>query len=326
MSRLKFTIVAVFLVFLAGILAITLYTYNLLGEDVSLDERSDALVDPQEEVFTQMSGLSWKYETVSDSSEDRTNSYRIVFPVFFDEKSDLYNQMIKHVIVINDKDSFIPYENYDINEAIAQSESVQAFSQKTSKEFLDFCVSLQSGISEVEGIVLPCEKQIDISITNTSNNLVIIDYITYLYYGGVNGESILNTYNLFIYDDNFQLLKLEDIIVDGQLDTLLEIADNVFRFKFNVSVDESLNGIGFNFDDNKFALSSNDYSFRFEPDGLLFSYALGEISSYSDGLISFIIPYTLLYNVMKPKFLQQIDSIRSVVNNVGYNDSFENVQ
>ncbi len=69
---------------------------------------------------------------------------------------------------------------------------------------------------------------------------------------------------------------------------LTALAEKQFRKNHNLTASESLTAAGFNFDNDKFALSSN---FGFTQKGIIFYYNNYDIAAYSEGASELAIPF-----------------------------------
>ena len=85
-----------------------------------------------------------------------------------------------------------------------------------------------------------------------------------------------------------EIIELPDILIDGYLDELNNIAEPIFRKEKELTEDINLTEAGFWFDDDKFGVSNN---FTIGKDGLTFYYNSYEITSYAYGPTELFIPY-----------------------------------
>ncbi|OKS86554.1 DUF3298 and DUF4163 domain-containing protein [Mucilaginibacter polytrichastri] len=91
-------------------------------------------------------------------------------------------------------------------------------------------------------------------------------------------------------------LTLKDILVDGGLPQLNQVAEKIFRKQENLSDTSSLKNDYF-FKDNKFSLNEN---FLISPIGLRFVYNQYEIKPYAAGKTDLVIPYTQIKKLLRP--------------------------
>ncbi|WP_165438725.1 DUF3298 and DUF4163 domain-containing protein [Albibacterium indicum] len=98
-------------------------------------------------------------------------------------------------------------------------------------------------------------------------------------------------------------INLNEIIADGKMDSLTQIAETVFLENEKKARGEEAPISSFFFEDNKFTLNDN---FLLKKDSLLFLYNIYEIKPYSDGITELAIPYTQIENLLTPKAKEYI--------------------
>ncbi len=103
------------------------------------------------------------------------------------------------------------------------------------------------------------------------------------------------------------ILTLNDLTYDdAQLEQLKIMAEEQFRFSYELLEDENLEDAGFHFLDGEFYLTEN---FAFTDFGLLFYYNVYEVAPYATGPIAVELPYDDLENILRTKWLKQQDQL-----------------
>jgi hypothetical protein len=95
-------------------------------------------------------------------------------------------------------------------------------------------------------------------------------------------------------------LSLNDVVKEGGVDQLTDVAERHFRQTRKLAEDADLKLAGFSFNDGQFALPDN---FGFAVDGLIFYYNSYEIAPYYFGPTEVKIPYEEVRELLRPEFL-----------------------
>jgi hypothetical protein len=96
-------------------------------------------------------------------------------------------------------------------------------------------------------------------------------------------------------------LALSDVLVEGALPRLTQIAERYFRKERELAPDADLKEAGFWWEDGRFHLNGN---FAIGEKSLLFFYNQYEIASYVDGPTEIEIPFEEITALLRPKFRQ----------------------
>lgn len=135
-----------------------------------------------------------------------------------------------------------------------------------------------------------------------SETIITVAMSSYQFTGGAHP----NTYTAFLNFDRQtgQLLKWPDILVDST--AFAHLAEQQFRKARQIGSNTALDKAGF-FWGGAFHPPSN---FSLEENGLRLFYNNYEIAPYALGPTDFVITYSQLSDVVKPKFIAQADSTR----------------
>jgi len=127
------------------------------------------------------------------------------------------------------------------------------------------------------------------------DNILSCTFREYSYLGGAhpNTFSTFTNFNL----KSGEILDLSDILIDGFLNELNDIAEPIFRKEKDLKEDINLTEAGFWFDDDEFSVNNN---FSIGKDGLSFLYNNYEITSYAYGPTKIFIPYKSIKKLIKP--------------------------
>jgi hypothetical protein len=94
-------------------------------------------------------------------------------------------------------------------------------------------------------------------------------------------------------------VQLSDILKDGALPKLTEVAEGYFRRERNLAPDADLKEEGFSFfKDNRFALNEN---FGIGEDALVFTFNAYEVAPYAWGPTEFAIPFSVIRDLLRPE-------------------------
>ncbi len=141
------------------------------------------------------------------------------------------------------------------------------------------------------------EWEIDRKAKNNFNddNILSCTFSEYSYLGGAHPNTFLTLTNFNLKSG--EIIELPDILIDGYLDELNNIAEPIFRKEKELTEDINLTEAGFWFDDDKFGVSNN---FTIGKDGLTFYYNSYEITAYAYGPTELFIPYKSIKKLIIP--------------------------
>ncbi len=136
----------------------------------------------------------------------------------------------------------------------------------------------QDILEEFPEETIPYEIKIrsELSFQNKKIISVLID--SYAFTGGAHGNK--NTTFINFYSKNGQQINNNYLFKD--FNKFRDFAEKVFRAKYTILENESINNPGFYFENNKFKLPEN---IGFTTDSVILYYNQYEISSYADGPI-----------------------------------------
>jgi len=126
-------------------------------------------------------------------------------------------------------------------------------------------------------------------------NILCCEFREYSYLGGAHPNSFLTFANFNL--NSAEIINLSDILIDGYLDELNNIAEQIFRKEKELADEINLTEAGFWFDDDKFSVNHN---FTIGKDGLTFYYNSYEITAYAYGPTEMFIPYNSIKKLIKP--------------------------
>ena len=224
--------------------------------------------------------LTYTYDSVrvyskhipkNDYGRIDTSKAVISYPTF---KNDTLNQFIKRRVF----DSFAQEEPATSYEAIANS---------FIKGYDDFVLTDKETHQSWYLII-------KINVLKQSPNYVALKYIHSDYVGGAHGNTMISFLN---YDPKTNKeIKLDSLIQTGKMDTLVAIAESIFRKNEKLTPTESLEEKYF-FEKGKFSLAM---SFYVNEKGLVFLYNPYEIKAYAAGYTELIIPFSAIKDIAKP--------------------------
>lgn len=128
-----------------------------------------------------------------------------------------------------------------------------------------------------------------------SQNLLTLQLDAYTYSGGAHGASFRSFINYDIAQK--KVLLLNDILKNNYRDSLLQVAERVFRKNEGLAQQGPLPKDAYFFKGNKFDLSN---AYAFTPQGILFLYNEYEIKPYAAGRTELLVKYGLLKNLLRP--------------------------
>jgi|SRR5690554_3684068 len=125
----------------------------------------------------------------------------------------------------------------------------------------------------------------EVSITEIYNSpeLICFEMRQYLYTGGAHGYGTTSFLN--IDPETGYEVSTDDVIIDKK--KFIAFAESKFRSQQNIDKDQSINEVGFWFEDDTFYLPE---TVGFTSDSIIFVYNQYDIASYADGPIELKIP------------------------------------
>ena len=144
------------------------------------------------------------------------------------------------------------------------------------------------------------EWEIERKVDNNFNddNILSCTSSEYSFLGGAHPNTHLRFINFNLKSG--EIIDLSDILIDGFLNELNNIAEPIFRKEKELEEDINLTAAGFWFDDDEFSVNNN---FSIGKDGLSFLYNNYEITSYAYGPTEIFIPYKSIKKLIKPNGL-----------------------
>jgi hypothetical protein len=97
--------------------------------------------------------------------------------------------------------------------------------------------------------------------------------------------------------DTGAAITLEELIVEGGIEQLTAVGEEIFRTAHELAPDIALDDAGFWFDDGVFALNDN---FLVSTDALFFYYNEYEVAAYAVGPTELLIPYERIGSLLRP--------------------------
>ena len=135
----------------------------------------------------------------------------------------------------------------------------------------------------------------NIKIAYASEDLVTLVYSEEGNTGGAHPFSGQRYYVMNL--QNGQQMTLKDLLNPGYEGEINVIAEQAFRDSRNIAPDVSLEGEGFWFQNNTFAINNN---FGILEDGLAFHFNAYEVAPYAMGTSDFTIPYEDIMSLIPP--------------------------
>ena len=137
-------------------------------------------------------------------------------------------------------------------------------------------------------------------ITIDISNVTPTTYTVLVTHSEFSGEPYINSYfTLKNYlRKNGKLLKYKDLFKKGAMQEFIKIAKTVFKKEYKLKANEDLRGEKTGWYKNQFQLPEN---FAITKDGLWLSYNVYEVTPRSVAPPEFLIPYSKLRNIIKPK-------------------------
>lgn len=227
--------------------------------------------------------LSYTYDSIKVYSKYLPNSNQkiidttkasITFPLF---KNDTLNQYIKRKV----------FDYFDEKE--------------TATSFKDVASSFINGYDDFvksnPGTQQSWFLIIKINVLKQTKNYISLKYIHSDYAGGAHGYTGISFLN---YNPQTNTsITIDSLIQKDKMNSLIKIAERIFRKNEKLSATESLEGKYF-FDKGKFTLAQNFY---ISDKGLVFWYNPYEIKSYAEGTTELIVPFSALKSIAKNSIL-----------------------
>lgn len=228
--------------------------------------------------------IKYEYKTAhfiqkNDKIEDSSLLFRssIIYPLI-DNK--------QNAILADSINTFIQYSTF----------GGYRTAEEATKAFVEDCIKQTTG---EEGLSMLGWESIDsISIAGNMSSAVSLRRMHYSYTGGAHGNPS-ESYVSFA-TNNGKRLKFEDIVEKGKLSELETINITHLKLARNIKEQSTLEESGLFVKGDKVALPS---SFALTRKGLLIAYDYYEIASYADGVISYIIPFNKLKDILKDEFI-----------------------
>jgi len=167
--------------------------------------------------------------------------------------------------------------------------------EELMQNFIDEYISFKKEFPETQQ-----EWKIERKATNnfSDDNILSCKFSEYSYLGGAHPNTFLTFTNFNLKSG--EIIDLPDILIDGFLDELNNIAEPIFRKEKELTEDINLTEAGFWFDDDKFSVNNN---FTIDGKGLTFFYNSYEITAYAYGPTELFIPYEDIKIIIKPNGL-----------------------
>lgn len=125
--------------------------------------------------------------------------------------------------------------------------------------------------------------EVSISEIYNTPELICFEMRQYLYTGGAHGYGTTSFLNIDPATGNE--VSINDVVIDKK--KFIAFAESKFRSQQNIDKDQSINEVGFWFEDDTFYLPE---TVGFTTDSIIFVYNQYDIASYADGPIELKIP------------------------------------
>jgi hypothetical protein len=220
---------------------------------------------------------SKNYETIdfdkvlNDEAKNLNAEVSISYPSFFksEENYKVYNELIEVAVTDILKDYILEKP---------KNASLETLSEMFLDGYKEFKMSFPESKSTWYLKIIS-----EVSFQNEEYTSIAIE--TSSYTGGAHANSVLIYLNI-----TSKGKKIDDLNFFFKNDKKVkEIAELAFRKNQSIQENEQLSDKGFLFDDDKFAFSE---TFGFTAEGLILYYNPYEISSYSEGAITVIVPFS----------------------------------
>lgn len=168
----------------------------------------------------------------------------------------------------------------------------------TPNEMADQMVAeYQRIMQEMPDYRIPWEYRTDSEVYLNQLGLFGVKLDVFSYTGGAHPSNMVF---YFLFDANSgNTLEWADLFKKGAADSLRHRAERQFLSNNNIDTASGYEEAGYWFEENRFALPSN---FRYQQDGLLFTYNVYEIAPYSEGRLNLQFTYAEIRDLLKPEY------------------------
>jgi len=211
------------------------------------------------------------------------------YPVFTCPEKPLIADSLNNIV--NKYMGFLSYSKDNGKYIKREAKDILVEYEKMTDEFTDDL-----------GIKMELIRRVELILNDYG--MVSLEYNEYSFTGGAHG----NSFQLYtVYDlIGERRVRLPDLFNKGFMPKLTEIGEDYFRALRNHEPTTDLEEAGYWFENNKFALPNN---FFISTNGIGFTYNQYEIASYADGIITVLIPfYELKDLISKSSPLRRITS------------------
>ncbi|MEX2585888.1 MAG: DUF3298 domain-containing protein [Balneolaceae bacterium] len=156
-------------------------------------------------------------------------------------------------------------------------------------------------VSEIEDYRIPWSLERSVEKIFESQNLISLHFNEYSFTGGAHPHQ-MDVFQSFIRPEG-KKLTLSDLTYDfDSFEQLVDLAEEQFRFSFELLENENLQEAGFHFVDGEFHLTEN---FAFTDFGLIFYFNTYEVAPYVTGPIAIELPYEDLRHLIRSRWLHE---------------------
>lgn len=166
-------------------------------------------------------------------------------------------------------------------------------SETIEEEVKEFESEYNSTKKEFPDMSAVWEAKIEGKLSYQSENLISLQFDSYVYTGGAHGYSALSFINIDAITG--KELGTEDLFSD--FEGFKAYVENKFRKDHEIPANENINSTGFMFNNDVFHLPQN---IGFSEQGILLIYNPYDIAAYSEGMIQIEIPYAEANPYLKP--------------------------
>jgi hypothetical protein len=185
-----------------------------------------------------------------------------------------------------------------VNEGIARWLRRATFVQGGSspEEIFEELVTAHDDLrQEFPDYALPWHVERTVSIVRDDGQVFALSLYENMFTGGAHGVRT-QLYRNF-RPDTGAAITLEELIVEGGIEQLTAVGEEIFRTAHELAPDIALDDAGFWFDDGVFALNDN---FLVSTDALFFYYNEYEVAAYAVGPTELLIPYERIGSLLRP--------------------------
>lgn len=153
--------------------------------------------------------------------------------------------------------------------------------------------------NEIDGYRVPWRLERAVEVVYESDEVVTLHFSEFSFAGGAHPNQY-DHFQSFIKQSG-RRVQLNDLTPDrASWERLLDLAEEHFRYTFELLEEENLDEAGFFFDDGRFHLSEN---IAFTQYGLLIHFNSYEVAPYAIGPISIELSYDELEHLIKSRWL-----------------------